>query len=70
MNKWINSTENCEAYSSFKRLSPDHKIILAKISLCLHRNKKQPVKASQYDWSSLADRDIRNQYIVTVKNKV
>ena len=28
------------------------------------------VKASQYDWSSLTNHDIRNQYMVTVRNKL
>ena len=27
--KWINSTLNCEAYSSFEEVSSDHRIITA-----------------------------------------
>ena len=37
--KWINSALNCEAYSSFKGLSSDHRIVTAKIRLSLRRNK-------------------------------
>ena len=42
--KWMNSTLNCEAYSSFEEVSSDHKIILTRIHLSVHRNKKQKVK--------------------------
>ena len=35
-----------------------------------HRNKKQAVKTIHYDWSSLTHIDIRNKYIVTVRNNL
>ena len=35
--KWKNSTVNCEAYSSFERVSPDHRIVAVKIRLSLRR---------------------------------
>ena len=40
-----------------------------KIHLSLCRNKKQTVKASQYDWSSLPNSDISNPYTGPVRNK-
>ena len=42
---------------------------MPKIHMSLHRNKKQTVETSQYNWSSLANCDIRNQYTLTVRNK-
>ena len=65
----INSTLDCEAYSSFERVSSDHRIVSTKIRLSLHGNKKQTGKLSQYDWSSLAISDISYQYTVNVGNK-
>ena len=59
----------CEAYSSFEGVSFDYIIFLTKIHLSLCRNKTQTIKASQYDWSSFTNSDIRNQYMVTVRNK-
>ena len=35
----------------------------------LRRNKKQIVKTTYYNWSSLTNRDISNKYTVTVRNK-
>ena len=67
--KLINSVLSCEAYSSFEGVSSDHRIISARIHLSLCRNKKQTGKVSQYDWSLLANSDICNQYMVTVRNK-
>ena len=60
---------NCEAYYSFEGVSSDHRIISAKIHQSLCRNKRQTVKASQYDGSSPTNSDIRNHYMVTVRNK-
>ena len=65
----MNSILNCEAYSSFEGVSYDHRIVSAKICLSLRRNTTQTVKGLRYDWSSLAKSEIRNQYIVTIRNK-
>ena len=67
--KWIKSTENNKVYSSFERVFSDHRIISAKICQNLYRNKTQTIKASQCDWSSLNNSDIKNQYTITVRNK-
>ena len=67
--KLINSILNCDAYSSFEELSSDHWIVSGKIRLSLHRKKKQTGKASRYDCSSLAEKDINNHYPVRVRNQ-
>ena len=46
---------NCEAYFSFEGGSSNQRIVSAKI----HQN----------NWSSLTSSNIRNQYMVTVRNK-
>ena len=61
--KWINSSLNCEAYSAFKGVSSDHRIVPAKERLCLRRNVAQTTTTTtttttQYDWSLLNNRDI------------
>ena len=38
---WIDSTENCEAYSSFEGVSSDHRFLAAKISLSIRMNNNQ-----------------------------
>ena len=58
-----------KAYYSFEGVSSDHRIMSAKIWLRLHRNKKQTVTSSRYDWSSLANNDISKQYMETVRKK-
>ena len=67
--KWINSTLNFEVYASFEGVSSDHRIVTGKIRLSLYRNKKQTVKTTCYDWSSLTNKDITNKYTVIVRNK-
>ena len=67
--KWINSALNCEAYSSFKGASTDHQIFTAKIRLSLRRNATRTTKTAHYDWSRLNNRDISNEYTITLRNK-
>ena len=45
--KWINNALNCEVYSSFERASPDHGIVLAKISISQRKNKTKTVKTTK-----------------------
>ena len=45
------------------------KKLFQKRFIWVQRNKKQTVKSTHYDWSSLTNSDIRNQYIVTMRNK-
>ena len=46
--KRINSTSNFEAYSSFEKVSSDHRIVPVKIHLKLLRNKKRTSKSLYY----------------------
>ena len=66
--KWINSALNCEVYSSFEDVSSDHRIVIAKICLSLHRNMTQSTKTILYNWSLLNNRDISNEYTITLRN--
>ena len=56
--------------SSFKEVSSNHWIVSAKMFLSLHRNKKQNFKSTHYDWHSLTNCDMRNEYMVNVRNKL
>ena len=59
----------CEAYFSFEGESSYDRIVAAKLQLSLHRNMKQIIKTTRYEWSSLTKRNISNKYSVTVRNK-
>ena len=59
--KWVNSALNCEANSSFKGVSSDHRIVTAKIRLKLRGNTALTTTA-HYDWNMLDNRDIRDKY--------
>ena len=67
--KWNNSILNYKAYSSFEGVSSDHRIITAKIRLSLRRNAAQTTTTIHYDWSLLNNRDIRDKYTLTQRNK-
>ena len=70
MNKeWINGALNCEAFSFFEGVSSDHRIVTAKIRLSLRRNMVQTTKTTWYDWSLLNNRDISDEYTITLKIK-
>ena len=60
---------NSKVYSSIKNVSSNHWIFSANIHLCIYRNKKEAGKAALYDSSSLANSDISNELIVSVRNK-
>ena len=66
--KWNNSALNCEAYSSLKGVSSDHRIVTAKIRLSLRRNAARTTTL-HYDWSLLNNRDIRDRYTLALRNK-
>ena len=67
--KGINSTLNCEAYSSFKGESSDYRIVIAKIHLSLHRNTRLIIKTTNYNWSLLNNRVISNKDTIALRNK-
>ena len=68
--KWNNSALNCEAYSSFEDVSSNHRIVTAKIRQNLERKATQLTTTTvHYDWSMLNNRDIRDKYMLTLRNK-
>ena len=67
--KWNNSELNCEAYSSFEGVSSNHQIVTAKQWLSLQRNTVQTTTTVHYEWSLLNNRDIRDKYMLTLRNK-
>ena len=67
--KWKNSAMNCEAYSSFKGVSSDHRIVMVKIRLSLWKNAKRTATTKHYDWALLNNRDIRDKYVLELRNR-
>ena len=67
--KWKNSAMNCEAYSSFEGVSTDHRIVTAKIRLSLRKNTKRTATTKHYDWALLNNRDIRDKYVLELRNR-
>ena len=60
---------NCEAYSSFEGVSSNHRIVTAKIRLSLRRNTKRTATTKHYDWALLNNRDIRDKYVLELRNR-
>ena len=60
---------NCEAYSSFEGVSTDHRIVTAKIRLNLRKNAKRTATTKHYDWALLNNRDIRDKYVLELRNR-
>ena len=67
--KWKNSAMNCEAYSSFEGVSTDHRIVTTKIRLSLRKNAKRTATTKHYDWALLNNRDIRDKYVLELRNR-
>ena len=67
--KWKNSAMNCEAYSSFEGVSTDHRIVTAKIRLSLRKNTKGTATTKHYDWALLNNKDIRDKYVLELRNR-
>ena len=67
--KWKNSAMNCEAYSSFKGVSSDHRIVTAKIWLSLWKSATRTATIKHYDWALLNNRDIRDKYVLELRNR-
>ena len=66
--KWKNSAINCKAYSSFEGVSSDHRIVTAKIRLSLRKNATRTATTKHYDWGLLNNRDIKDKYVVELRN--
>ena len=67
--KWKNSALNCEAYSSFEGVSTDHRIVTAKIRLSLRKNAKRTATTKHYDWALLNNKDVRDKYVLELRNR-
>ena len=67
--KWKNSAMNYEAYSSFECVSSDHRIVTAKIRLSLRKNATRTATTKHYDWFLLNNRDIRDKYVLELRNR-
>ena len=66
--KWKNSVMNCEAYSSFVCVSSDHWIVSVKIRWSLRKNATRTATTKHYDWALLNNRDIRDKYVLELRN--
>ena len=60
---------NCEAYSSFEGVSTDHRIVTAKIRLSLRKNDKRTATTKHYDWALLNNKDVRDKYVLELRNR-
>ena len=60
---------NCEVYSSFEGVSTDHRLVTAKIRLCLRKNAKRTATTKHYDWALLNNRYIRDKYVLELRNR-
>ena len=67
--KWKNSAINCEAYSSFEGMSSNHRIVTAKLRLSLRKNATRTATTKHYDWALLNNRDIRDKYVLELRNR-
>ena len=67
--KWNNRALNCEAYSSFKSVSSDHRIVTAKIRLSLRRDTSRAITTVHYDWVPLHNKDIWDKSAFILRNK-
>ena len=60
---------NCEACSSFEGVSTDHWRVTAKIRLSLRKNAKRTATTKHYDWALLNNKDIRDKYVLELRNR-
>ena len=67
--KWKNSVINCKAYSTFEGVSFNHRIVTTKIRLSLRKNAKRTATTKHHDWALLNNRDIRDKYVVELRNR-
>ena len=50
-------------------MSSDHRIVMAKIRLSLRKNVTRTATTKCYDWGLLNNRDIRDKYVVELRNR-
>ena len=69
INKKWNSAMNYEEYSSFYGVSFDHRIVTEKIRLSLRKIATRTATPKHYDWALLNNRDIRDKYVLKLRNR-
>ena len=67
--KWKNNAMNCKTHSSFEGVSSDHRIVTAKIRLSQRKNATRTATTKHYDWVLLNNRDIRDKYVLEMRNR-
>ena len=50
-------------------MSSDHRIVAAKIRLSLRKNAKRTATTKHYDWALLNNTDIRDKYVLELRNR-
>ena len=60
---------NYEAYFSLEGVSSDHRIVTAKIWLSQRKNATRTATTKHYDWALLNNRDIRDKYVLELRNR-
>ena len=50
-------------------MSTDHRIVTAKIRLSLRKNAKRTATTKQYDWALLNNKDVRDKYVLELRNR-
>ena len=60
---------NYEAYSSFEGVSSNHRIVTEKIWLSLWKNAIRTATTKHYDWALLNNSDIREKYVLELRNR-
>ena len=60
---------NWEAYSSFKGVSSDQRIVTAKIRLTQRRNATRTTTTKHYDWAFPKNKNIRDKYVLALINE-
>ena len=53
----------------FEGVSTDHRIVTAKIRLSLRKNDKRTATTKHYDWALLNNKDVRDKYVLELRNR-
>ena len=49
-------------------MSTDHRIVTVKIRLSLRKNTKRTATTKHYDWALLNNKDVRDKYVLELRN--
>jgi len=67
--KWKNSIKNAEAFSTFRSVGSDHRIVVSQVRLSLRKPKQLPKKV-KLDWNLLrTDEALARRYTVEISNR-